>query len=156
MRTAVFVAMLAVTTSLAAQSAAEHIALGDKEYAGLHVEAALRHYDAAVRADSSNKMRRARVGGFHRFTKICIGTRCFPERLVVFRTFRDRFLVVIERRWDVERCVRPVALGNIALRGLRSSSGREGEKHYCGAYARTHSLSRRFPVSTDSTPTNTE
>jgi tetratricopeptide (TPR) repeat protein len=51
MRTAVFVAMLAVTTSLAAQSAAEHIALGDKDHAAGSAASAMQHYKEAVTAD---------------------------------------------------------------------------------------------------------
>jgi len=54
MRAAVFVAMLAVTTSLAAQSAAEHIALGDKDHAAGSAASALRHYQEAVSADAKS------------------------------------------------------------------------------------------------------
>ena len=47
-------AMLLVTRVVGAQSAAEHVALGDKEYAARNLVAALQHYEAAVAADSSN------------------------------------------------------------------------------------------------------
>jgi tetratricopeptide (TPR) repeat protein len=54
MRIAVFAATLAVTTSLGAQSAAEHIALGDKDHAAGNAASAMRHYQAAVAADDKN------------------------------------------------------------------------------------------------------
>ena len=36
---------------LAAQSAAEHVALGDREYQALNAPAALRHYEEALKVD---------------------------------------------------------------------------------------------------------
>jgi len=51
MRTAVFAATLAFTTSLGAQSAAEHIALGDKDHAAGNAASALKHYQEAARVD---------------------------------------------------------------------------------------------------------
>ena len=47
-------AMLLVTRVAAAQNAAEHIALGDKEYVARNLVAAMQHYEAAVAADSSS------------------------------------------------------------------------------------------------------
>ena len=82
--------------------------------------------------------------------------RRFPERLVVFRTFGNGLLVVIERCRNVERGVSAVALPNLFLCGLRGGSTRETKNHYCGAYAQTHSLSRRLSVSAGFTPTNPE
>ena len=54
MRTAVFAAILTVSSSLAAQSAAEHIALGDKDHAAGSAASALQHYQEAVRADEKS------------------------------------------------------------------------------------------------------
>jgi tetratricopeptide (TPR) repeat protein len=54
MRIAVFAATLAVTSSLGAQSAAEHIALGDKDHAAGNAASAMRHYQAAVAVDDKN------------------------------------------------------------------------------------------------------
>jgi len=54
MRIAVFAATLAVTTSLEAQSASEHNALGDKDHAAGNAASALRHYQAAVGVDDKN------------------------------------------------------------------------------------------------------
>jgi tetratricopeptide (TPR) repeat protein len=59
MRTAVFAATLAFATSLtfaplsacAAQSAAEHIAMGDKDHAAGNAPSALKHFQEAVRAE---------------------------------------------------------------------------------------------------------
>lgn len=47
-------AILLVTRVAAGQTAAEHIALGDKEYAARNLAAALQHYEGAVAVDSSN------------------------------------------------------------------------------------------------------
>lgn len=53
MRLAVMATIVA-SIPLSAQSAAEHIALGDKEHAAGHAVEALKHYAAAVVADSKN------------------------------------------------------------------------------------------------------
>jgi tetratricopeptide (TPR) repeat protein len=47
-------ALAAVAAPLAAQSAAEHIALGDSAYAALHPDQAVPHFQAAIAADSTN------------------------------------------------------------------------------------------------------
>jgi len=47
-------AMLLVARVAGAQSAAEHVALGDKEYVARNLVAAMQHYEAAVGADSSS------------------------------------------------------------------------------------------------------
>src|SRR5689334_3050821 len=54
MRFAVVVATTMMSASLTAQSAAEHIALGDKEYAAGKAPEALKHYQAAVGADGKS------------------------------------------------------------------------------------------------------
>lgn len=54
MRIAVLAATLVATVPLTAQSAAEHIALGDKEHAAGNAAAALRHYQAVLATDSAN------------------------------------------------------------------------------------------------------
>jgi len=46
--------LVAVASSGGAQSAADHIALGDKEYVAMHASAALEHYEAAINADPKN------------------------------------------------------------------------------------------------------
>ena len=46
--------LVAVAASAGAQSAADHIALGDKEYVAMNASAALQHYEAAVQADPKN------------------------------------------------------------------------------------------------------
>ena len=46
--------LAAAVTRAGAQSAAEHIALGDKEYAAMHASAALDHYEAALKDDPKN------------------------------------------------------------------------------------------------------
>jgi Tfp pilus assembly protein PilF len=43
--------LVAVASHSGAQSAADHIALGDKEYVAMHAPAALEHYEAAIKAD---------------------------------------------------------------------------------------------------------
>jgi tetratricopeptide (TPR) repeat protein len=53
-RALVTAAMLFVTRVAVAQSAAEHVALGDKEYTARNLVAAMQHYEAAVAADSSS------------------------------------------------------------------------------------------------------
>ena len=52
-RATIATAMLLVTRVAAGQSAAEHIALGDKEYVARNLVAAMQQYEAAVAADSS-------------------------------------------------------------------------------------------------------
>ena len=46
--------LAALVTRAGAQSAAEHIALGDKEYVAMHASAALDHYEAALKDDPKN------------------------------------------------------------------------------------------------------
>jgi tetratricopeptide (TPR) repeat protein len=53
-RASIAAAMLLVTRVAIAQSAAEHLAAGDKEYAARNLSGALHHYEEAVAADSSN------------------------------------------------------------------------------------------------------
>jgi tetratricopeptide (TPR) repeat protein len=53
-RATVAAAMLLLAHVAAAQSATEHIELGDKEFVARNLAAALQHYEAAVAADSSN------------------------------------------------------------------------------------------------------
>ena len=48
---ALWLAPLAVAPAAFAQSASEHVALGDKEYASLNTAAALTHYEAALATD---------------------------------------------------------------------------------------------------------
>lgn len=45
-------ALILLAPAARAQSAADHIALGDREYAAMNAEAALAHYEQAVAADS--------------------------------------------------------------------------------------------------------
>lgn len=47
-------ALLLAPGAAYAQTAAEHIALGDRDFAARNAESALRHYEAAVGGDSSN------------------------------------------------------------------------------------------------------
>lgn len=58
MRVAHFVSagmlLVAVASGAHAQSAANHIALGDKEYDAMHASAALEHYEAALKDDPKN------------------------------------------------------------------------------------------------------
>jgi tetratricopeptide (TPR) repeat protein len=55
MRTASALLLVAVSaTTAAAQSAADHVALGDRDYAALRAESALAHYEAAIAADPGN------------------------------------------------------------------------------------------------------
>jgi hypothetical protein len=51
---AVALAALSVTTALQAQTAVDHVALGDKERDALNTAGALAHYEAAVAADSND------------------------------------------------------------------------------------------------------
>jgi tetratricopeptide (TPR) repeat protein len=53
-RATITTAMLLITRVAAGQSPAEHIALGDKDFAARNLAAAMQHYEAAVAADSSN------------------------------------------------------------------------------------------------------
>jgi tetratricopeptide (TPR) repeat protein len=46
--------MLLVASVASSQTAADHVALGDKEYAALNASAALKHYQAAFAADPKN------------------------------------------------------------------------------------------------------
>lgn len=46
--------LVAVAARSGAQTAADHIALGDKEYVAMHASAALDHYEAAINADPKN------------------------------------------------------------------------------------------------------
>jgi tetratricopeptide (TPR) repeat protein len=53
-RVAMIAAMLSVTRIVAAQSAAEHVAIGDREHVAMNVAAALQHYEQALAADSND------------------------------------------------------------------------------------------------------
>ena len=46
--------MLLAASALSAQSAADHISIGDKEYVAMNASAALQHYEAAIAADPKN------------------------------------------------------------------------------------------------------
>src|SRR3954463_8680647 len=46
--------MLLVATAAGAQSAADHVALGDKEYVAMNAPAALAHYEEAIKLDPKN------------------------------------------------------------------------------------------------------
>ena len=46
--------MLLAASLASAQSAADHIALGDKEYVAMNASAALQHYEEAIKADPKN------------------------------------------------------------------------------------------------------
>lgn len=54
MRIAVVTATLVASVPLRAQTAAEHIALGDKEHVAANAAAALRHYEAVLATDTMN------------------------------------------------------------------------------------------------------
>jgi len=56
MRTAVLAAMLSIgaPTLALAQTAADHIAEGDREHAAMNIDAALKHYQAAIQAEPKN------------------------------------------------------------------------------------------------------
>jgi tetratricopeptide (TPR) repeat protein len=47
-------AIVGLPTHVMAQSAAEHIALGDRDHAAMNAPGALRHYEAAIKVDSTN------------------------------------------------------------------------------------------------------
>src|SRR5687768_13423495 len=49
-----FAAALLIATSASAQSAGEHVALGDREHAAMNAVAALKHYEAAITADPNS------------------------------------------------------------------------------------------------------
>ena len=53
-RAATLTAMLCVTRVAAAQSAAEHVAIGDSLHAAMNVTAALQHYEQALAVDTGN------------------------------------------------------------------------------------------------------
>ena len=46
--------LVAAAARAGAQSAADHVALGDKEYVAMHAPAALEHYEAALKEDPKN------------------------------------------------------------------------------------------------------
>ena len=54
MRAVLIAATFLVSSSLSAQTAAEHIVLGDKEYEAMNAANALRHYQEAIRIDPNN------------------------------------------------------------------------------------------------------
>lgn len=54
MRLGVVAATFVFSTSLAAQTAAEHIVMGDRERSAMNSPNALKHYQAAIEADASN------------------------------------------------------------------------------------------------------
>jgi tetratricopeptide (TPR) repeat protein len=54
LRTAALAAIVALAPTAGAQSVAEHIAAGDREYASLKPAAALPHYQAAITADAKS------------------------------------------------------------------------------------------------------
>src|SRR4051812_24061147 len=54
LRLTIAAATVLASTSLLAQSATEHIALGDKEFHAMNAAGALRHYQDAIRVDSVN------------------------------------------------------------------------------------------------------
>ncbi|MDB4892767.1 MAG: hypothetical protein JWL61_4622 [Gemmatimonadetes bacterium] len=51
---AVVVTLAAAPVRLMAQSAAEHVALGDKEHAAMNAPGALRHYEEAIKVDAKD------------------------------------------------------------------------------------------------------
>jgi tetratricopeptide (TPR) repeat protein len=53
MRVGLLVATV-LTTPLVAQTAAEHIVIGDREHAAMNAASALQHYQAAIQADANN------------------------------------------------------------------------------------------------------
>jgi tetratricopeptide (TPR) repeat protein len=54
MRLVLIAATVLSSTSLSAQTAAEHIVLGDRDHAAMNAAAALQHYQAAIHVDASN------------------------------------------------------------------------------------------------------
>ena len=51
---ALFLAATVVTAPLSAQTAAEHIVMGDRDHAAMNAAGALGHYQAAIQADANN------------------------------------------------------------------------------------------------------
>ena len=54
LRIAVIATMLAASRFAHGQTAAEHIALGDRDHAALNITSALKHYEAAIAVDPNN------------------------------------------------------------------------------------------------------
>jgi len=54
MRAVLIAATVLAASSLSAQTAAEHIVLGDKEFEAMNAASALRHYQEAIRLDPNN------------------------------------------------------------------------------------------------------
>ena len=54
LRLAVVAATVAFSSPLVAQTAAEHVVMGDKDRAAMNAASALRHYQAAIQADANN------------------------------------------------------------------------------------------------------
>ena len=54
MRAVIVAATVLASTSLSAQTASEHIVLGDKDYEAMNAAGALRHYQEAIRVDPNN------------------------------------------------------------------------------------------------------
>lgn len=54
LRVAVVAATVISSSSLTAQTAAEHIVMGDREHAAMNASGALRHYEAAIQADANS------------------------------------------------------------------------------------------------------
>ncbi|HEY8174272.1 MAG TPA: hypothetical protein VIF32_01140 [Gemmatimonadaceae bacterium] len=54
MRVVLIAATALLSASLSAQSAADHIVLGDKDHAAMNAAGALRHYQEAIRIDANN------------------------------------------------------------------------------------------------------
>ena len=54
LRLALVAATVLITNRVAAQTAAEHIVLGDRDHAALNAAGALRHYQEAVKVDPNN------------------------------------------------------------------------------------------------------
>lgn len=54
MRLALIAATVLSSSALSAQTAAEHIVMGDRDHSALNAAGALRHYQAAIQADASN------------------------------------------------------------------------------------------------------
>jgi tetratricopeptide (TPR) repeat protein len=54
MRPALIAAMVVLASPLAAQTAAEHIVLGDRDHVAMEAASALRHYQEAIRVDPNN------------------------------------------------------------------------------------------------------